>query len=260
MLQPGKLRILIRRKAAPQHFLLGVCPSLTVKEIIHVRPVRDKTEGTVAVIIICRLLSLKVITFLFPKIHPVIRSQHGDHPGIVAVDRRTDLRHRVRLCPKLSAWDLIQLLGRLVPGNCLGRSARVQFLLRLCRRLFDRPRLRFLFLCIVVDIGGASPIHFRRIVLGHFFRVKFQRLSVLFAPAFRTSKNGSAAADRPHTVYFFFSHPDPPYRSCCFAGFCFLSGSAGFVSFIRCRTEGLRSGSSAEVILTYSPIMFSASW
>ena len=259
MLQPGKLRILIRRKAAPQHFLLGVGPSLPVKEIIHVRPVCDETEGAVAVIIIGRLVPLKVIPFLSPKIYPVVRAQHGDHPGIVAMDRRTDLRHRVRLCPKLPAWDLIQLLGRLVPGNCLGRSARIQFLLRLCCRLFDRPRLRLLFLCIVVDIGG-SPIHFRCIILGHFFRVKFQRLSVLFAPAFRTSKNGSAAADRPHTVYFFFSHPGPPYRSCCFAGFCFLSGSAGFVSFIRCRTEGLRSGSSAEVILTYSPIMFSASW
>ena len=111
------------------------------------------------------------------------------------------------------------------------------------------------------DFGGTWLSDFVPNRLGGFFRIKFQRLSVLFAPALRTSKNGRAAADRPHAVYFFFSHPDPPYRSCCFGVFCFLSGSAVFVSFICCRTEALCSGSLSEsVILTYSPMMFSASW
>ena len=42
VLQPGKLRILIRCKPTLQHFRLRMGPALTVEEIIHIRPVCDK--------------------------------------------------------------------------------------------------------------------------------------------------------------------------------------------------------------------------
>ena len=158
----------------------------------------------------------------------------------------------------LSAGNLVLLFCRVISRRYFLMGAGIQ--IRLRRSLSDGARLRLLLLCVIMDIGGGPAVHFPGVSLRSLAGIKFQRLSVLLAPRLGMAEDRSTAADRPHAVYFFFSHPGPPYRSCCFAGFCFLSGSAGFVSFIRCRTEGLRSGSSAEVILTYSPMMFSASW
>ena len=139
-------------------------------------------------------------------------------------------------------------------------GAGIQIRLCLCGSLSDGARFRFFLLCVIMDIGGGFVVHFPGVSLRSLAGVKFQRLSIFLASRLGMAEDRSAAAHRPYAVGCFFSHSDPPYRSCCFDGFCFWGVSVCFASFICCRREGLRSGSASEsVIVTYSPMIQSAS-
>ena len=158
----------------------------------------------------------------------------------------------------LSAGNLVLLFCRVISRRYFLMGAGIQ--IRLRRSLSDGARLRLLLLCVIMDIGGGFAVHFPGVSLRSLAGVKFQRFSILLAPRLGMAEDRSAAAHRPYTVGCFFSHSDPPYRSCCFDGFCFWGVSVCFASFICCRREGLCAGSASEsVILTYSPMIQSAS-
>ena len=186
-MQPGKLRILIRCKPALQHFRLRMGPALTVEEIIHIRPVCNKAQGTVAVIVIGSKPVLIVIAFLTAQIDPVVCRKHGDHAGIIAVYRGTDFHQRVRLFRKLPAGNLIQFFHRRVSWRLflMGTGSSV----RLCSVLSDSTRFRFLFLYKIVDVGSRAAVTFLCVSLGCLLGSKLKGLVVLLAPTFRPSKD-----------------------------------------------------------------------
>ena len=73
-------------------------------------------------VIASRLAWGKGIAFLPAKIYLIVSGKHGDHIGIVAVYRRTDLHNRARLRRHLPAGDLIMLFCNLISRRTVHRA------------------------------------------------------------------------------------------------------------------------------------------